>query len=238
MAEDFDAANRGVAAWGQAVVALALVGGLGLGFWAIAAESASSTGAPRPATCSGGEPSKGSAQAGGAAARRVSGAQLCTALNRPDLADLLGTPGEIAKSAGGSAGTVKAVDGKEIATPSARIEFATCTVTLTASYNSLPVATTAAVLGNGAPPRTVLGRPAVIYSDRTISIGFRRDGSDAQSGPGVPARVLVVAQDGQDGGNSYEVALWRTDGRVPDDALLLRVAETVLPTLPDWPPTA
>lgn len=79
--------------------------------------------------------------------RRVSGAQLCEALNRPDLAELLGTPGEIAKTAGGSGGSVKLAGGKEIATPSARVEFGTYTVTLSATYDRFSVAGSAALLG-------------------------------------------------------------------------------------------
>ena len=34
--------------------------------------------------------------------------------------------------------------------------------------------------------------------------------------------------------NRPEVTLWRADGGVPDDAVLLRVAEKVLPTVPRW----
>jgi hypothetical protein len=41
-----------------------------------------------------------------------------------------------------------------------------------------------------------------------------------------------VARDANDSGGSFELALWRTDGGVPDDAVLLRVAEKVLPTVP------
>ncbi|WP_159030594.1 MULTISPECIES: hypothetical protein [Streptomyces] len=33
---------------------------------------------------------------------------------------------------------------------------------------------------------------------------------------------------------SLDVTLWRVDGVVPDDAVLLRVAEKVLPTVPGW----
>ncbi|WP_406308939.1 hypothetical protein [Streptomyces sp. NBC_00623] len=73
-----------------------------------------------------------------------------------------------------------------------------------------------------------------MYSDRTISISFRLDGSDTDSGPGVPARALTVARDAEDSGGSFEVVLWRADGGVPDDAVLLRVAEKVLPTVPGW----
>ncbi|WP_393063434.1 DUF6215 domain-containing protein [Streptomyces sp. LN549] len=61
----------------------------------------------------------------------ASGARLCEALNRSDLAELLGTPGEIAKSASGRDGSVMLAGGKETATPSARVEFGTYTVTLT-----------------------------------------------------------------------------------------------------------
>lgn len=107
-------------------------------------------------------------------------------------------------------------------------------MTLSATYDRFPVAGSAALLGGTARQRTVLGRPAVVYSDRTISISFRLDGSDTDSGPGVPARALTVALDAKDSGGSFEVVLWRADGVVPDDAVLLRVAETVLPTVPGW----
>lgn len=80
----------------------------------------------------------------------------------------------------------------------------------------------------------MLGRPAVLYSDQTISIRFRLDGGDAQTGPGVPARVVSVAQNAKDSGGSFEVTLWRSDGLIPDDAALLRVAEKLLPTVPGW----
>lgn len=79
--------------------------------------------------------------------------------------------------------------------------------------------------------------PGAEPSDRTIQIRFRLDGSGSSSAPGVPARVLTVARDAQDTGDFYEVTLWREDGAVPDDATLLRVAETILPTLPGWTPS-
>ncbi|MFB7311088.1 DUF6215 domain-containing protein [Streptomyces sp. NPDC056192] len=232
MADDIDAPTKGAGAWGQAVAAVALVAALGVGLWALGETSSSNSDLP-PATCSGGEPEKTPGKAG-KVLRRVSGAQLCEALNRTDLAELLGTPGETAKTAGGSGGSVKFAGGKEVFTPSARVEFGTYTVTLSATYDRFPVAGSAALLGNGARQRTVLGRPAVVYSDRTISISFRLDGSDTDSGPGVPARALTVARDAKDSGGSFEVVLWRADGVVPDDAVLLRVAEKVLPTVPGW----
>ncbi|MFC9234614.1 DUF6215 domain-containing protein [Streptomyces decoyicus] len=229
MADKIDAAT-GAGAWGQALAAVALVAALGVGLWTFR-ESSPSDSAPPPATCSGGEPGKGER---GKAPRQVSGAQLCKALNRPDLAELLGTPGETAKTAGGSGSSVKLGNGKEIATPSAQVEFGTYTVNLSATYDRHPVAGSAGLLGQGAQQQKVLGRPAVFYADRTISIRFRLDGKDSDSGPGVPARTVTVARDAKDSGGSFEVSLWRTDGGVPDDEVLLRVAEKVLPTVPWW----
>ncbi|MFF7896586.1 hypothetical protein ACFZDI_32710 [Streptomyces sp. NPDC007907] len=43
---------------------------------------------------------------------------------------------------------------------------------------------------------------------------------------------MTVARDAEDRGGSLDVTLWRADGVVPDDAVLPRVAEKVLPTVP------
>ncbi|MEV8554534.1 DUF6215 domain-containing protein [Streptomyces glaucescens] len=217
--------------WAQAVTALALVGALGIGLWTVQQTSPSSAapdGTPSPAACSSGD------SAGQTSSRRVTGAQLCEALNRSDLAELLGTPGQAAKTANGSDGSFRTGGGTEIATPSAQVEFDTYTVTLAATYDRLPVAGSARLLGPEARQRTFLGRPAVLYSSRTISVSFRLDGGDSRSEPGVPARVVSVARDAADSGGSFEVSLWRADGGVPDDAVLLRVAGKVLPTVPRW----
>lgn len=232
MAEENNAPSKGSGAWGQAFAAVALVAALGAGLWAVGGASSSGSDLV-PATCSGGEPEKDSKEPT-QTSRHASGAQLCGALNRADLAELLGTPGEIAKSASGSDGSVTLAGGKETATPSARVELGTYTVTLTATYDRLPVATYATLLRDAAQQQKVLGRPAVLYSDRTISIGFRLDGGDTRTSPGVPARALAVARDTKDSGGSFEVVLWREDGMVPDDAAVLRVAETILPTVPGW----
>ncbi|MFS4097971.1 DUF6215 domain-containing protein, partial [Streptomyces sp. AF1A] len=225
MADDIDTPG----AWRQATAALLLVPVLGLGLWLLG-RTASSDRAPSPAKCSGGEHGK----APGHAPRRVSGAQLCAALNRADLPELLGTPGEKPNSASGSGGSLRLADGREIATPSARVEFESFTVTLSATYDRFPVTGAVTLLGSGARQRTVLGRPGVLYTDRTIRIRFRLDGGDSDSGPGVPVRTLAVALDAKDSGGSLEVSLWRSDGVLPDDAVLLRVAEKVLPTVPGW----
>ncbi|MFF6917433.1 DUF6215 domain-containing protein [Streptomyces sp. NPDC012466] len=226
MAEDIDAPMSSANAWGQALAAVALVGALGAGFWGLARTSAAES-EPKPATCSDGETPapKG---------KHLSGAQLCEALNRSDLAALLGTPAEIAKTAQGSDSSIGTAGGKDIATPQAQVEFETYTVTLSATYDGLPVTGSEALLGSDARRQTMLGRPGVLYSTRTISISFRLDGGDADSGPGVPARALTVAQDPKDRGGSLDVTMWRTDGVVPDDAVLMRVAEKVLPTVPGW----
>lgn len=226
MAEEIDAPMTSTSAWGQALAAVALVGALGAGFWGLAKTSTAES-EPKPATCSDEETPapKG---------RRLSGAQLCEALNRSELAALLGTPAEIAKSAHGSDSSIGSPGGKDVATPQAQVEFETYTVTLSATYDGLPVAGSEAVLGSDARRQKVPGRPGVLYSNRTISISIRLDGGDADSGPGVPARALTVPQDAKDRGGSLDVTLWRADGVVPDDAVLLRVAEKVLPTVPGW----
>lgn len=231
MADEIGVPAKG--AWGQAVAAVALVAGLGVGLWAFGDTSSQDSDHPSPASCSGGEASTTQTKSQKASGH-VSGAQLCTALNRRDLAELLGTPGEIAKTAGGSGGSVRYAGGKEIDTPSARVEFTTCTVSLSATYDHRPVTRSAALLRDDMPHRKVLGRPAILYSDRTIGVSFRLDGSDTKSSPGVPARTVIVAHDARDSGGSFELTLWRADGGVPDDATLLGVAEKVLPAIPGW----
>ncbi|MGW6960050.1 DUF6215 domain-containing protein [Streptomyces chartreusis] len=224
MTEGVRAPEKGANVWGQAVAAVAMVTALGGGLWAYG-QTTESNGGPPPATCSDETPGKPTG--------RVTGAQLCEALLRPDLAELLGTPAEDAKTASGSDGSVGLSGGKDIPMPSAEVQFDTYTVTLSATYDDLPVAGSRTLLRD-AEQRTVLGRPAVLYSDRTIRIAFRLDGGDADSGPGVPLRSLMVAKDANDGGGSFDVTLWRADGMVPDDAVLLRLAEKVLPTVPGW----
>ncbi|MFD6619994.1 hypothetical protein ACFWFB_32655, partial [Streptomyces albidoflavus] len=110
----------------------------------------------------------------------------------------------------------------------------TYTVDLEGTYDDHPVALTASLFDDPVENRRFHGHRAVLYSDRTISLQFRLDGSDSSSGPGVPARVLSVAQDSGDKGGSFELTLWREDGAVPDDAVLFDVADRVLPAIPGW----
>ncbi|MFE4261476.1 DUF6215 domain-containing protein [Streptomyces sp. NPDC056883] len=232
MSDDGLTISKG-AAIRQGFMAVGLFGALGLALW-VGGESVNSSGEAKPVTCSHGEPEKKPAQTP-AEAGHVSGAQLCEALHRPDLADLLGTPGEVVKNANGGGSTFKPVGSdEEIHTPSGKIEFETYTVNLRVADDGLKVATVAKFLGDGTLPLTVLGHPAAYYSDRTISLSFNLDGSDASTGSGVPTRSLVVSRGTEDGGGTYELTLWRSDGGMPDDAVVLRLAETVLPTVPGW----
>ena len=221
------ASAKGPNAWAQAIAALVVVGGLGAGLWLQGqSQSASAAG---PASCSSSDDATHAARS----SKRVSAAQLCTALNRSDLPTLLGTPTEQAESAGSGESSSKLASGTVIAEPESTVTLKTYTVKLSASYDDFPVASMADLLPGG-QKKTVLGHPAVLYSDRTISISFSLDGKQSDTGPGSPVRSLLVALDPKDGGGSYEIAVWREDAMVPDDAALLRVAEKVLPTSPGW----
>ncbi|MFD8544887.1 DUF6215 domain-containing protein [Streptomyces sp. NPDC059649] len=218
----------------QVVAAVVLVGGLAGGMWAMAQASGQETEESRPAACSTGHDG---ARPSRHASPHASGVQLCRALNRSDLAELLGTPAERAETADGSVSSTELAGGSKIVTPEAKVTLKTYTVQLSASYDDFTVSRMARLLGSNAEKRTVLGRPAVLSSDRTIAIRFRFDGGrsgKADTAPGGPARRLLVARNAKDGGGSFEVVVWRQDEGMPDDAALLRVAEKVLPTIPGW----
>lgn len=229
MAEEVAAPEKGPNAWAQAIAALVVVAALGGGLWGLGQTSAQSAAADEPAACSNDKDAKSS--------KRISGAQLCTALNRADLPTLLGTPQEHAETADGSDSSIKLAGGTEIATPQATVTLGTYSVKLSRSYDDLSVAEMANLL-SGAEAKTILGHPAVLYSDRTIALSFDLAGGEVDTGPGGIARSLAVAPDTKDGGGSFEIAIWRQDDVVPDDAALLRVAEKVLPTIPGWAASA
>ncbi|MFF6782843.1 DUF6215 domain-containing protein [Streptomyces sp. NPDC012510] len=212
----------------QVFAAVAAVGALVGGMWYLPDILDQTPSTLGPAACS------SSDDASPAPRGKVSGARLCTALNRPDLPKLLGTPTEQAVSASGSERESTWAGGTKTVTPEATVELQTYSVELSASHDDLPVAEMAEYLDHTAQTKTVLGHPAVLYSGRTISISFRLDGSDANSGPGGVARRLLVAGDPKDNGDTYELVIWRQDALTPDDQALFRVAEKVLPTLPGW----
>lgn len=227
MVDDSVEAEKGMSAGAQAVAAVVLVGGVVGGMWGLGGVLPHKSQDGEPAACSGGT---GDALP----AKYVSGAELCTALNRPDLPALLGTPAEHAETAGGSAGWMTLAGGTKIATPEADVDLKTYSVKLSASYDDLPVAETVGYAGENAQLKAIQGHPAVLYSDRTIAIRFNLGGGKASSGPGGIARTLLVAGSAKDSGDSFEISIWRQDDVPPDDAALLRVAEAVLPTVPGW----
>lgn len=76
------------------------------------------------------------------------------------------------------------------------------------------------------------------HSRRAVRGGARRDQPGERrvrrtGGAGPLARTLSVALDGKDPGGYYEITVWSTSGALPDDSVLLGIAEKVLPTLPE-----
>ncbi|MDX2676943.1 DUF6215 domain-containing protein [Streptomyces sp. NY05-11A] len=233
MVEDVAATEKGPNAWAQAIAALVVVGALGGGLFVIQKNDAKNDAkaADKPATCTADDEDK-KADRAAKAAHRLSGTQLCTALNRADLPTLLGTPREHARSAYGNHSSIE-TGGSETPTPGGTVQLDTYTVQLSRSYDDFPVGGMEELL-NEAEKKTVLGHPAVLYSGQTVAIQFNLGGGKSDTAPGGIARTLVVAPDTKDGGGSYELAIWRQDSVRPDDAALLRVAQKVLPAIPGW----
>ncbi|MDX3576773.1 DUF6215 domain-containing protein [Streptomyces sp. FL07-04A] len=229
MGEDVAAAEKGPNAWAQAIAALVVVGALGGALYVIQQNDVKA--ADKPAACRADDEDKKADEAA-KAAKRVSGTQLCTALNRTDLPTLLGTPTEQARTAYGSDGSVETGE-RSIPSPEGTVQLDTYTVKLSRSYDGLPIGGMQSLLSE-AQTKTIAGHPAVLYSSPTIAIRFNLGGGKSQSAPGGVARTLVVAPDVKDGGGSYELSIWRQDNVRPDDTALLRVAQQVLPTIPGW----
>ncbi|MFD3503596.1 DUF6215 domain-containing protein [Streptomyces sp. NPDC058676] len=230
MAEEVVAPEKGPNAWAQAITALVLCGALGGGLYVVQKNEAEA--ADKPAVCSVGDKDEKAAEEA-KAAQRVSGTELCRALNRGELPALLGTPQEHALTAYGSDGSVEMAGGTDIPMPEGTVRLDTYTVKLSRTYDDLPIAGMEDLL-NDAEKTTILGHPAVLYSGQTIAIRFNLGGGESDTGPGGIARTLVVSPDTKDGGGSYELAIWRQDNMRPDDTALLRIAQEVLPTVPDW----
>ena len=172
----------------------------------------------------------------------MTGEELCKALNRPDLAKLLGTPAETAITASGTNNTAALTDGK-VAQPEAEVEFDTYTVNASATYNELSTDQYVKLMkfGDEKDIKTlkVLGRPAVFSSDHTmkfeISLGSGGSGGPVEQGP--LARTLSVALDRSDRGGYCEITVWSTSGALPDDSVILDIAEKVLPRILERPGT-
>ncbi|MET7320879.1 DUF6215 domain-containing protein [Streptomyces sp. NPDC005549] len=227
-------------AWGQAFAAVAVIAALGAAAWLgpnlLPSED---DGTPRAASCASGEDEKLPA-AYKKTPRAVTGDDLCKALNRADLAQLLGTPAETVTVASGSSDTAPLTDGK-VAQPEAEVQFDTYTVNVSVTYNQLSIAQYVKLMtyGEETDVRTlsVLGRPAVLASDHTmkieINLGGGSSGGPVEQGP--LARTLSVALDAKDRGGYYDITVWSASGALPDDTALLGIAEKVLPTIPERP---
>jgi hypothetical protein len=216
---------------------VAVVGGLGAALWV----------APRVLPSDGGTHSRAASCADGhheelpaayrATPRPMTGDQLCEALNRAEVAQLLGTPAETVTAASGSNNVSP---NKKVAQPEAQVSFGTYTVNVSAAYNELSTAQYVGLMKYGGEQDiktlTVLGRPAVLYSDHTMQIEINLGGGTS-SGPvkqGPRSRNLAVALDRTDRGGFCEVTVWSKSGALPDDRALLDIAEKVLPTVPGW----
>ena len=220
--------ERRRSAGAQAVAAVVVVGGVVGGMWGLGGVlPKTSAQDSKPASCS-------ASTDGTLPAKYASPTALCTALNRTDLPVLLGTPDEHAVTASGSAGWMTLAGGTKIASPEADVDLKTYSVRLSASYDDIPVAEAARYVDSTSQLKSILGHPAVLYSDRTIAISFNLGGGKASTGPGGVARSLLVSASGKDGGDSFEISIWRQDDVPPDDEALFRIAEEVLPTVPGW----
>ncbi|MGC0318578.1 DUF6215 domain-containing protein [Kitasatospora acidiphila] len=208
-------------AGGQVVAALALGAVIMAGLWGLNMVGGSSTASGKPATCA---PPK--------ATDSPEYPALCAALNRPDLPALLGTPTEHVSEAQSGGGPITFADGTKHDDASAEIQTGPINVRLT-DNQELPFTDYTTFLGPKSESTSVLGHPAVTYSDHTTAIGFSLNGGHATTSPGGIARHLVVAK-GTQGGGSFELTIWRQDDQTPDDAALFRTAVLVLPSLQGW----
>ncbi|MFE2968594.1 DUF6215 domain-containing protein [Streptomyces sp. NPDC059340] len=226
-------------AWGQAFAAVAVFGVLAAALWVAPRFTPSDDNAPQPASCSGGAHEE-LPKVYKDTPRPVTGEELCKALNRPDLAKLLGTPEETATTASSTNNTAPLTDGK-VAEPEAEVAFDTYTVNVSATYNELSIDQDVKLMKFGderdIKTLTVLGRPAVLSSDHTmkleINLGSGGPGGPVEQGP--LARTLSVALDRNDRGGYCDITVWSTSGALPNDSVLLDIAEQVLPRIPERP---
>ncbi|MEU1037827.1 DUF6215 domain-containing protein [Streptomyces sp. NPDC005907] len=234
-----DTAEKEHNAWGQAVAAVAVFGALAAALWLAPRFTPSDDNSPKAASCSGGSHEK-LPKVYKDTPHPVTGEELCRALNRSDLAELLGTPQETATIASGTNNTAPLTDGR-VAQPEAEVAFDTYTVNVSATYNHLTTGQYVKLMKFGNERNiktlTVLGRPAVLSSDHTmkfeIDLGSSGSGGPVEQGP--LARTLSVALDRHDRGGYCDITVWSTSGALPDDSALRGIAEKVLPKIPERP---
>ncbi len=223
-------------AWGQAVAAVAVFGALG---WRCGWPHASCrpTTTPRSPPRVRAEQHEKLPKAYKDTPRPVTGEELCKALNRPDLAKLLGTPEETATTVSSTNNTAPLTDGK-VAQPEAEVTFDTYTVNVSATYNELSTDQYVKLMKFGdekdVKTLTVLGRPAVLSSDHTmkleINLGSGGSGGPVEQAPWPghcpwPWTVRTEAATATSPCGACRVAL-------PNDSALLNIAE-VLPGSPN-----
>ncbi|MFC7914855.1 DUF6215 domain-containing protein [Streptomyces sp. NPDC057386] len=171
--------------------------------------------------------------------RAVTGYDLCEALDTPDLARLLGTPDEVVTGTTFASGTAP-LTGERVPQPSAQVSFDTYTVDITATYNHLTVDQYVKLMHYGDETdverlKVLDQRPAVLSSDRTmqyrIDLGGSATGGPVEQGP--MARTLTVAFDRKDSGGYFDISVWSDSGLLPDDSVLVGIAEKIIPALED-----
>lgn len=172
-------------AWSQAVAAVAVFGAIAAVLWLSPRFVPSHDNAAQPASCSGGAHEK-LPKAYKDTPRPVTGEELCKALNRPDLAELLGTPGETATSVSSTNNTAPLTDGR-VAQPEAEVTFDTYTVNVSATYNQLTTDQYVKLMKFGdeqdIKTLTLLGKPAVLFSDHTMKIEINLGSGGGSGGP-------------------------------------------------------
>ncbi|MDX3752397.1 DUF6215 domain-containing protein [Streptomyces sp. AK08-02] len=220
-------AEKGMREGAQVVSALLVVACIAVGFWVMAKYQPDSETGGAPASCSRSDEDK-------PLSKPVSGVQLCEALNRPDLPQLLGTPNDRALSAYSNERQVSNKSDVITTDPEATVQLDGYSVKLTESEDiSVSDIVDSESLSITGEPKTVLGHRAFLYSGRTLGIVFK-DGKGS-TGPGGVSRNLMVAKDPKDGGGTYEISIWRQDDLPPDGRTLVWLASQVLPTVPGWP---
>ncbi|MFC8970209.1 DUF6215 domain-containing protein [Streptomyces sp. NPDC057094] len=225
-------------AWGQAFAAVAVFGAIAAVLWLSPRFVPSENNKPQAPSCSD-EVDEKLPKAYKGSPRPVTGEELCNALNRTDLATLLGTPEETATTVSGTNNTAPLTDEK-VAQPEAEVKFDTYTVQVSAAYDDLSTDQYVKLMkfGNEQNIRTlkVLGRPAVLASDYTMKFEINLGGSGGTGGPveqGPLARTLSVALDRHDRGGFCDITVWSTSGALPNDSVLVDIAEKVLPKIPE-----
>ncbi|MEU6237349.1 DUF6215 domain-containing protein [Kitasatospora sp. NPDC047058] len=206
----------------QAVTAILLFGGTAALLWGLGVFGHSTTPDGKPAACN--APTETDAPEYPA---------LCAALNRPDLPTLVGLPAEHVSVAQSGGGPMTFADGTKVYDASAKVQLGSLMVQLTDNHR-VGVQDSALFAQSKDAPTSVLGHPAMTYSDHTMKLSLGLTGGSAGAGKGGVARHLVVAKDAKAGAGSFELTVWRQDFTTPDDAALFRVAEQVLPTLQGW----